>query len=162
MEFDLEELAEFLVKAKTRTYAGEGAEVPPEKVQRPGFEELEYSEGDWNYRDSYSGFFSAPGQEVVRYKGIPVWVMAYSGGMKPEYYGDHEFAEQTFTFLKKALLKVEKSRPFRGPSYFKEGDYEYFNESKGDVANFKGHEKILFRGKEVFSQDYFGGLILYK
>jgi hypothetical protein len=51
--------------------------------------------------------------------------------------------------------------PFRGPKNFKEGDFEYSNEFEGDITNFKGHEKILFKGKEVFSQDYVGGLIVY-
>jgi len=156
---DLKELAKFLVRAKKQTYAGEGKEITS---QRPDFKELEYSEGNYNYRDSYTGFFYAPGQEIVRFKGVPIWSMAYSGGMKPEYHGDVEFAGKVFSFLKKAMLKLKEDIPFRGPKKFKEGDFEYINEIEGDIKNFKGHEKILFKGKEVFNQDYIGGLIVHK
>lgn len=159
MEHNLNELARFLVKAKVQAYAGDGREVSPE---RPGFEELEFSEGIWNYRDSYSGFFFAPGQEIVRVNGQPVWAMAYSGGMRPEYHGDRAFAKRTFTFLKKALLLVEESRPFRGPNQLQEGDYEYTDASEGDITDFKGTEHILYQGNEVFRQHYIGGLIIPK
>jgi len=159
MEINLEELVEFLVKAKVNTYAGDGKEI---ESQRPGFKELEFKEGNWEYRDSYSGFYFAPGQEVVRFKGNPVWTMAYSGGMNEKYHGNLDFAKQTFRFLKEALKRVEKSRPFRGPEYFKQGDYEYIDKSEGDINNFKGTEKILYKGEEVFRQEYIGGLIVSK
>jgi hypothetical protein len=156
MKINLKELSKFLVKAKKQTYAGESREIKPE---RPSFKELEYSEGNYDYRDSYTGFFSAPGQEIVRFNGVPIWSMAYSGGMTSN---DVDFAEKTFVFLKKSLLRVKEDMPFRGPKNFKEGDFEYINEVKGDITNFNGHEKILFKGKEVFSQDYIGGLIIHK
>ena len=66
MEIDINQLKQFLVKAKKATYANESAkEITPE---RPGFKELEYKEGIWSYRDSYSGFSlslttSCPGAE---------------------------------------------------------------------------------------------------
>ena len=159
MKIDLRQLAKFLVKAKIQTYAGDGEEVSP---QRPKFKELEFKEGDWEYRDSYAGFFFAPGQEVVRFKGNPVWAMAYSGGMKQKYHGGIEFAKKTFGFLKEALKQIEESRPFRGPHNFKQGDFEYIDESEGDVTFFKGTEKILFKGEEVFRQEYVGGLVVPK
>ena len=159
MVVNKKELAKFLVRAKKQTYAGGGKEV---SSQRPGFKELEYTEGAWNYRDSYVGFFSAPGQEVVRLNDSPVWSMAYNGGMKPEYHNDVVFTEKVFNFLIKALGTVEESMPFRGPKNLKDGDFEYINVVEGDATNFKGHEKILFKGKEVFNQDYFGGLIIDK
>jgi len=158
MNVDQKKLANFLVKAKKQSYAGDGKKVTP---QRPGFEELEYSDGDYVYRDSYTGFLSAPGQEIVRFKGTAIWSMAYSGGMKKEFHNNRKFVERVFTFLKKALSRVTEDMPFRGPKNFKEGDFEYSNEFEGDITNFKGHEKILFKGKEVFSQDYVGGLIVY-
>ncbi len=158
MDVDLEELAQFLVRAKTRTYAAGGKEVAP---QRSGFKELEYGEDCWNYRDSYAGFFFAQGQEVVRYNGIPIWAMAYSGGLLPEY-RDMDFAEKTFAFLKKALLLVDESRPFRGPTSLKgKWDFEYIGHTDGDIRNFTGRERILYQGEEVFRQDYAGGVILY-
>jgi hypothetical protein len=159
MNVNIKKLANFLVKAKKQTYADDGKEVTP---QRPGFKELEYSDGDYVYRDSYTGFFSAPGQEIVRFKGIAIWSMAYSGGMKKKFHKDAEFAEKVFTFLKKALSRVTEDIPFRGPENFKQGDFEYVNYFEGDITNFRGYEKILFKGKEVFNQDYIGGLVVHE
>jgi hypothetical protein len=159
MEFDLRQLAKFLVKAKIQTYAGDGKEIV---AQRPGFSELEFKEGDFEYRDSYSGFYQAPGQEVVRYKRKPIWVMAYSGGMEKKYHGDADFSEKTFSFLKQALMLIEELKPFRGPDYLKEGDYEYINKVDGDITNFRGQEQILYKRGKVFTQDYIGGLIIQK
>ncbi len=155
----LEHLAQFLVRAKKHTYAGDGREVPPE---RPGFKELEYKEGDWEYRDSYAGFYFAPGQEIVRYQCIPRWAMAYSGGMRPEYHKNREFAKQTFAFLKRALLLVDESMPFRGPTHFQDGDYKYIFEVTGDITDFNGVEHIFCNNHYVFEQSCMGGLIINK
>ena len=161
---NLEELARFLVKAKKRTYAGDGREITSERL---GFKELEFIEGDWNYRDSYVGFFSAPGQEVVRFRGEPVWVMSYSGGMTPKFRDDINFAKETFGFLKKALSLITEDAPYRGPETFSEDSKTYYQNSyTGDITNFRGSEKIVhtegrIRGI-VFAQDYIGGLVLPK
>jgi hypothetical protein len=159
MTINLDELTDFLIVAKKQAYAGDGQELKP---QRPGFKELEYEQGKWYYRDSYSGFFFAPGQEVVSFEGKPVWAMAYSGGMRPEYHGDVDFAKKIFGFLKKALALIEKSRPFRGPNRLEEGDLVYVDKSEGDIQEFRGREEISYRGKVVFRQDYIGGLIIGK
>ncbi len=156
---DIQELAEFLVRAKVSTYAGDGKEVTP---QRPGFNELEYIEGDLEYRDSYTGFYCAPGQEIVRFKGKPIWSMAYNGGMIKKYQSDEAFSSMTFAFLKEALKMIDKSRPFRGPESFIDGYFEYIDETEGDITLFNGCEKILYRGEKVFEQRYFGGMILGK
>ncbi|VVB78803.1 Uncharacterised protein [uncultured archaeon] len=172
-KFNLEELAEFLVKAKKATYAGDGKEVPS---QRPGFKELEYNEGDFSYRDSYAGFFMAPGQEYVRFKGEPIWLMSYTGGMNQELFGDVDFAKQTFAFLKKALSLVNMSSPFRGPAVFRSEKFEYSSSVKGDISSFKGRERIwhdseageksnginLYDLDYIFEQDYIGGLVIPK
>lgn len=158
MRIDLKQLAEFLVKAKTNTYAS-GAEnnITP---QRPGFQELEFKEGDWEYRDSYCGFFRAPGQEIVRFKEKPVWNMSYDGGMMPKFLDNKEFAEQAFKFLQKAMMKIEITKPFRGPGEFHDGDYEYIMEVDGNITNFRGTEKILFKDEVIFVQNFMGGLII--
>lgn len=155
----IDKLPAFLVKAKVATYAGDGAEVEPE---RPGFKELEYKEGPWTYRDSYTGFFCAPGQEIVRYDGTPAWHMCYSGGMRKCFRDDEQFAKQTFTFLKGALERVSEDMPYRGPELHEDGDWKYTNEVDGDIDEFNGTEIISYKDEEVFRQDYFGGIILHK
>jgi len=157
MDINLKQLAKFLVAAKKQTYAGDGKEI---KAQRPGFKELEFKQGDWYYRDSYVGFFFAPGQEIVRYKGRPIWAMAYSGGMKQKYHGNTKFAIEVFDFLKKALSRLVVARPFRGPKRLKIGNFLYVNNSKGNIKDFSGEEKIFYKNKEVFRQYYIGGLII--
>ena len=159
MEIDLGKLAEFLVRAKKATYAGDGKEVAPE---RPGFTELEYCEGDLCYRDSYGGFYQAPGQEVVRKNDKPIWVMAYSGGMTKKYLADLEMANNAFSVLKKALMAIDAARPYRGPENLQDGDWQYVMQTDGDITNFRGHEEVVFKGEVVFAQDFIGGLIVNK
>ncbi len=159
-EFSLEDLAAFIVEANKNTWAS--GIYSNAAAQRPGFDELEFKKGDWELRDSYCGFYRAPGQTIVRLKGKPVWNMAYDGGMIKDFSGNKQFAEQAFKFLQKALMKVDPKKPFRGPENFKENKYEYVMEVDGDITEFKGHEKILFGGKIIFAQNFMGGLILDK
>ena len=56
---DLNKLHEFVSKAGAATYAGGGKEE--DNPQRPGFKELVYMEGDFSYRDSYTGFTRSRG-----------------------------------------------------------------------------------------------------
>src|SRR3989344_9310709 len=91
----LGQLSSFIVEANRNTWAAEGAEVSPE---RPGYKELEYRRGAWKLRDSYTGYFRAPGMTTVYYKDTPVWTMAYGGHGQTE---RHEAsAKGTFNFLK--------------------------------------------------------------
>ncbi len=157
---NLGELAKFLVRAKTNTYASlKSKEI---KSERPNHKELEFEDGDFYYRDSYIGFFQAPGMEEVRLgkEGKIIWTMAYSGGMLPKFHGNLELAKDTFTFFKKALNLVNEEMPYRGPKKLKRGNWEYSNSINGDIKRFSGNEKIFFKRKEVFNQEYIGGLVV--
>lgn len=159
---EIKKLKKFLVKAKKATYASmNNMKI---KEERPLHCELEFSDGNLYYRDSYVGFFQAPGMEEVRIgkNGKTIWTMAYSGGMLPKYQKDKEFAMNTFKFLKKALSLVHENAPYRGPAILTEGDWGYKNIIDGDIKRFKGIEKVFFKGKEVFTQDYMGGLVIDK
>lgn len=166
MDNFLEQLNQFLGRATLSTYACGGEEINPEKtgLRFSGFKEFEYREGDFYYRDSYSGFFVSSGQEVVWYKNIPVWMQSYGGGMEPKFRKDEKLAHETFDFLKRALSQGEKINDFqpRGMSGFKDGDWEYFCEWSGGLANFKGDEKIIYKSEVVFTHHFFGFIILYK
>ncbi|MCX6791382.1 MAG: DUF5680 domain-containing protein [Candidatus Gribaldobacteria bacterium] len=153
------ELNNFLGVATLKTYAGGGAEVDPETT---GFKELEYREGDWDYKDSYTGFFQSWGREVVWLNQKPFWIQIYGGGMTDKYQSDSKFAHSTFDFLKKALSAGEKQAEFqpRGQKNFADNDWEYSCEWQGDITKFEGHEKILFKGEIVFTHNFLGGLIL--
>lgn len=168
VNFNLEGLLEAILKGRKSGYAGSAGKVS--NPQRPGFKEFApFVLGDWEYLDSYSGHYYAPGQEIVRFKGVPVWNMAYNGGMLPEFHGDTEMTKKTFNFLKQALLNGIDERMFaRGPSVFPNSDFVYLDHPVGDITQFKGNERILINdggsnsGKKIFSQDYLGGLIIHK
>ena len=163
MPFTLDELVTFLLHAR-----GHGWQTNTPRVtnpQRPGFKEfVPYREGDFEYIDSYAGKFYAPGQEIIRHKGIPAWNMSYNGGMLPEFHGDPDVAKEVFAHLKHALSQVTFERPFRGPPALTNDNFTYYSEFKGDITNFKGIEWIVERKKwigAVFHQDIMGGLIIY-
>ena len=158
MEIDLKRLNSFLGNAAKNTYAGGADKVDP---QTSNFQELEYEDGDWYYRDSYAGFFRSWGREVIWFKGAPIWNQLYGGGMEDNFSKDADFARQTFSFLKKAMSVGEKENNFqpRGPENFKDGDWEYLSNLEGNISNFKGSEKIIYKGKVVFTHKFFGGLI---
>jgi len=153
----LKELAEFIVEANKNTWAADKGKVTP---QRPGCKELDYERGDWHLRDSYTGYFRAPGMMIVYYKNQPTWTMAYGGsGMEDNKYG---ITGETFGFLKEALMRVTPELPYRGPKKFKVGEWEYKLKVDGDLADFDGKE-VIFKNKElVFSQLIFGGVVINK
>ena len=154
----LDELAQFIVEANSNTWAAEGAEVQPE---RKGYKELEYQRGEWRLRDSYTGYFRAPGMTTVYFKDKPVWTMAYGGTGQLEGYGG--IVKPTFTFLKQALMQVSLQMPFRGPNEYSHDDWKYvFRLLRGDITDFLGEEDIFKKDKKVFTQTAMGGLVLSK
>ncbi len=154
-QFTTNELYQFIDKAGKSTYAGGGKRE--QKPERPGFIELIYSEGDWFYRDSYTGFYRSRGMEVVRYKDQPVWTASYGGGMIE---GRDNLADETFTFLKKVMSTDEEGfESFRGPHNFKDGDWDYKYDQEGDINEFHGYEEIHFKGELVFFHRMIGGIV---
>lgn len=144
-------LNEFLVKAKIATYATEGEKN--ETILEDGAKELTYQEFKFKYRDRYYGFNPLIGQEIVWQNDRIIWSMNYYGRVTSESFP----ARKVYTFLKKAMRMIKEDRPFRGPTIFKINDLEYMDESTGDINNFSGTERILFKGKEVYRLIYHGG-----
>lgn len=140
---------EFIVKAKKSTYAS-GAKS---KILDDGFEELTYKEGDLFYRDRWKGSNPFCGEEIIMHKGKIVWLMNYYGAV----FSSVVASDDVYTFLRKAMRLVDEQRPFRGPAHFKEGDFEYIDKSTGIAERFRGTERIIYQGKEVYRLDYHGG-----
>lgn len=153
---DLKQLQKFLKIASSKTYAAGGKEVT--NPERPGFTELVYEEGNFFYRDSYTGHFRSFGTELVRYKGTPVWNTLYGGGMVE---GKENLDHQTFEFLKKAFLARDEDS-FRGPKRLVDGDWEYTYSQEEDITNFSGYEEIHYKGELVFFHRVIGGIIVHK
>lgn len=171
-KFSPEDLNHFIGKATLAGYAGDGAETTSE---RSGYRELEYSDGLWHYRDSYTGWFRSWGTELVRYDGKPVWNTLYGGGMEPAYWDDIALARAAFGFLKKALSAGEKQKSFqpRGPKIFYHDDrrnWKYEADWTGNITQLIGFEQILYglhdasagARKVVFTHHFMGGLIISK
>ena len=140
-----QELISFLIRAKNKTYAGKGAESPS---SRPCSHDLQYSEGEYLYIDSYLGGECFSGEEAVWHKGLPVWSMNYTGRVTGEpFSGD---------FLKEALKRVTEEKPYRGPDVFEDGQWSYRCWSEGTPEWFQGCERICYQGKQVYDCVFFG------
>ena len=147
------ELNNFLVRAKVNTYANSGEGM--ESKLEDGSRELVYKEEGWTYRDRYFGFNPFFGEEIIWKNKRVVWGMNYYGKILSEAVSD----EKIYEFLKKALLRVDKSMPFRGLKALDEGDFNYRNSASGSVEEFHGVEMILYQGKRVYELKYHGGII---
>lgn len=142
------EITAFLIKAKKVTYAGKGAETTS---SRPASHDLVYRENGMMYYDSYFGGDKFVGEEALWINNVPYWSMNYAGRVTGgNFSGD---------FLKEALLNVPEDKPFRGPDYYKNGDYEYRCEVKGEFDWFQGYEKISFKGAEIYECCFHGSII---
>jgi hypothetical protein len=151
---DKTDLTAFLLKARTKTYAGGGGKVKPVFA---GSDQLEYREGDWLYRDVYytgNGVFM--GLETVYFQNEAVWSMSYYGNFK----GMTE--EEVDSVLRKALMENwETARTWRKVEW-KKGKYEYAcaPDFEGSIEEMAGAEKISKNGEEVYRFFYAGGLLI--
>jgi hypothetical protein len=150
------ELSKFLVKAKISTYASSGE--ANERVLEDGAKELTFEDGEFKYRDRYYGFNPFVGEEIVWKDDKIVWSMNYYGKVASLVVS----AKEIYKFLQQAMRQIKEDRPFRGPNNFKSGDFEYIDKSSGDVNDFSGTEKILFKGQEIYRLIYHGGIVKNK
>ena len=156
MRVNVAELTPFLVEAKRRTYAAQGDEAGVSPPLVPGSRQLEYRDLEWLYRDIYVGVAAFSGQETVSHAEVPVWAMVYSGGLLPD---AARPTREVYAFLRRALLKVPDSRPYRGPPMFQEGDFVYVNQWEGGPEHFRGVERIAQDGRHIYELVYAGGLL---
>ena len=157
---DEKSLLEFIARAHGNTYAAPkeikflySCKIPILEKHK----DYDFTDGDWRYHDSYAGSIWAPGREVVFYKGEPVWSMAYQGktidGLS------EELVDETFTFLKTALINADERMPFRGPRAFAKGDFDYRFLMTGDYRYFTGEEAIAYKRTIIFTQNVMGILV---
>ncbi len=149
-----EELLQFLLKARTRTYAGEGGKV---NAVLGGSDQLEYKEGDWFYRDVYyngNGIFV--GLEAIYYQDKAVWSMSYYGNYK----GMSE--EEVDKILRKALVENWQTARTWQKVEWQSGNFKYVckPDFEGSIEEMAGAEKILKGEKEIYRFFYAGGLLV--
>lgn len=146
-------LEDFIIAAKKATYVGNGAGAEP---SRQGAHDLTFSQGDWDYRDSYFGGIDFAGQEVVWRAGHPVWALNYFGYISRPDLIDAARAGAT---IKAALSKMYAEGRFLGGFEWAGPLGTYRDMSVGDVARFTGRETITVDSVEAYALDYHGGMI---
>lgn len=149
------ELFRFLVTAKQKTYAAQDVSEVRTKSMLPGSTQLEWTDGDWLYRDVYYGSTRFVGQETIFRGGKPIWSMCYSGGILPD--ANLDQAAHLYAVLKQALTQVTIDRPYRGPEKFVDGDYCYETTIDGNPNLFDGLEKISLDNKRQYELVFSGG-----
>jgi hypothetical protein len=148
------EFVRFLVAAKQATYAGQSdlASVAP---LLPGSKQLEFTEGEFLYRDIYVGMFRFVGQEIVYFSGQPVWSMSYSGGLLPDI--PQVAAKAAYTLLRAALRALPAEFPIRGPALLESGNLRYACQHSDTIEAFHGQEVITEAGLPIYKLYFSGG-----
>lgn len=152
----MNKIEEFLIKAKTQTYAN--ANAPKIINSRLGSKDYEYKNGSMIYHDTYFGGTNFIGEEAVYENEIICWAMNYYGVTL-----DTTLSEEVMdNALRPALMMVGEDTgiiPVRGPREFINGDYKYNFEVDGNIEYFNGKETIYKNGKKIFELRCSGGLI---
>lgn len=145
---DLDNLIEFRLEAARNTYAGFSNEVESTRLDSHDFR---FSKGEYTYHDSYVGGEQFAGEEAVWKNGKALWAMNYCGRVL-----DQKFSGN---FLKAALRAADKKMPFRGPEFFKDGEYVYKTTVNGSFEWFQGFEEIFCGDEKVYECYYHGGVM---
>ena len=146
-------LHDFIVRAKTATYVGDGQHTA---ACRPGSHDLKFSDGDWEYLDSYFGGRDFIGEEAVYCQGKPVWAMNYYGVIL---LSDWITPEQAGHMIKASLSRMYAEGRFLGGYTYTEGEFTYVDASEGEFTCFRGREFIQRSGNVAYELFYHGGLI---
>lgn len=147
--YSKEDIRRFLVRAKNSCYITGSNTAPP---SRPESQDYRYTEDDYLYIDSFLGSENFGGGEAVWVKGRPAWGM--------NYYGKVLSGNFSSSFLKESLSLVSADKPFRGPEFYKKGDYTYHCEVSGSFDSFHGEEQIYCKTDRVYNCLFHGGSLL--
>jgi hypothetical protein len=150
-------LIEFIIEAKKSSYATQG-DTQSVTPLLPGTKQLEYSSGNYFYRDIYVGMLNFAGQEIVCLKEKPIWSMSYAGGLLPA--ADKSEVMNIYSALREALRLVSIENPFRGPKEYSNAPYSYTNITNGTLNKFNGHEVISSGQCNVYELFYSGGMVI--
>jgi hypothetical protein len=152
-ELSLEKLEAFIIKAKAATYASSGNRAEP---SRPGSIDLYYEERELTYRDSYFGAADFIGEEVVWFRGEPIWAMNYYGYiLEPKELS----AEESGKVIKESLSALYREGRFLSGFKHQTAHGLYVDTNVGDVSNFHGMEWTERGGERLYELRYHGGLI---
>ncbi len=150
---DVQQLNDFIVRAKAATYVGSGQPAP---ASRPGSHDLIFEDGGWSYRDSYFGGRDFIGEEVVFLEGRPAWAMNYYGRILE---ARRISPQQAGEVIKASLSRMYSEGRFLGGFEHRQDQFLYSDKNEGDVISFRGRETIQREGVVVYELVYHGGLI---
>lgn len=142
-------LTNFLLQARTKTYAGNDGKVTSFV---PGTEQFEFSEGELLYRDIYNvgnGIFA--GLEMIYSGDKPLWTMSYYGNFKkmPE--------DEMDRILRKALIETWETTRIWKKVTWKSEEFEYVCDGAGSMEELNGTETITKDGEQIYYFYYAGG-----
>lgn len=152
----MDSIKEFLIEAKTQTYANDTVERIPST--RLNSKDYEYKKGNMIYHDTYFGATQFIGEEVVYVNNKPYWAMNYHGITLDETLGEETMDKA----LRPALMLVGRDKdiiPVRGPREFINGEYKYNFKIDGDLNCFNGIEVIYKNNVKIYELQCSGGLI---
>ncbi len=147
-----EGLLQFLISARTHTYAGNTGEVP---TLIEGHKQYEYKDGEWLYRDMYTvGDGRFVGVETVYLRSKPIWSMSYFGNFSAM------TEKGADTILRKAMTaNVEKTRLWHSVTW-KDEKFTYHCEGSGrDIHEICGAEDVMVSKKRLYYFTYAGGSV---
>ena len=144
-ETDIDRLVKFRLEANVNTYAAYMNETDSTRLDSHDFT---YSNGSYTYHDTYVGGEQFAREEAIWYEGKSQYAMNYAGRVL-----DQKFSGD---FLKEALRQADKKMPFRGPEYYRSGQYIYKCNVVGDFCWFQGYEEIYCDNEKGY-ECYFHG-----
>ncbi len=150
---DIAKLKQFLINAKKNTYAS-GNENKA-KIISGGIKEYVFSDGNFKYSDRYKGHKKFNGEENVLQNNKVIWKMKYEGKIL----SNKIFVDDIYAFLRKALKKIPKDKPFRGPKKLIDKEYKYTNNVQGGIEKFFGEEKIFYKNELIYNLIYNGKIL---
>jgi hypothetical protein len=151
---DIQQLRQFLVKAKKATYAAGDAAIKTAEPDKSTT--LIFEDGDFKYHDNYFGGEPFGGREVVFLHNKPVYIMTYYGWVDDSVTDSKE----VYSVLQKALSLIPEDHPYRGPQEYRDGNLVYKNSSSGEIDRFSGHETICNAEWEtLYEAKYIGGFV---
>ena len=150
---DTNMIEQFLINARTKTYAGSAGTV---KSALNGSKQLEFVDGDLLYRDVfYVGKNTFYGIETIFDNSKPVFGMSYYGN-----WGEMT-EDQTDKILRGALMVNPNTRLNKEVKWEKDGfTYNCNPDTTDGINEIGGTETILENGNQVYVFYYAGGMLI--
>ena len=143
----MNDILNFLLTARTKTYAGQGGKVEP---ALSGSKQLEYAEGDWFYRDIYYvGEHAFLGIETIYFQGKPAWNMVYRGEW------NDITDEEVRSILPAALIANANTARINQRVEWTRDNYRYLCEGEGELEKFHGLETVFKDSQSVHRVVYY-------